>query len=274
MPTIDDEIDALYRGPLDAFTDGRNALAKAAKRPDVKALAKPSLPAWAVNQLYWHQRPVLDRLLAASTAVRAQHQRMLAGEPADVRTAEQTHREALREAVTAAKDVLSAAHQAATPATLESIRETLQALPSPEANGRLVRPLSPQGLEALAGLVLAARPGPIAMPLPVPVPKLPAASTTTAASAKTPAASARDEVARERAAAKARAEAEKAAREKAARRKAAEAAVARARTALEKADEAVLQAERDLATRQAERVAARETLKRAQREAEELSFGR
>ena len=44
--------------------------------------------------------------------------------------------------------------------------------------------------------------------------------------------------------------------------------------ALAEADAAVEQAERDLATRQARRVAAREAVKRAQRQVEELSFGR
>ena len=157
MADTDTAIDELYRGPLDAFTDARNALAKAAKRSDVKALAKPSLPAWAVNQLYWHHRQVLDRLVAASEAVRAAHQRVLAGESSDLAGTDQAHREALREAAAAAKGVLTAGGHAVTPGTLDAIRDTLQALPSPEANGRLTRPLSPRGLEALAGLVFAAR---------------------------------------------------------------------------------------------------------------------
>lgn len=63
----------------------------------------------------------------------------------------------LREAVAAAKDVLTAGGHALTPSTLDAVRDTLSALPSPEANGRLTRPLAPRGLEALAGLVLAAR---------------------------------------------------------------------------------------------------------------------
>ncbi len=253
MSDLDDEIDRLYQGPLEGFTDRRNALAKAFKRPDVKALAKPSVPAWAVNQLFWHQRPVLDRVVTASMALLAEHRQTLAGKPSDVRTAEGSHRDALRAALAAARDLLAAAHQPATPATLEAVRQTLQALPSPEANGRLVRPLAPQGLEALTGLVLAARPGP-----------------TTLTRVPPPAA----RVGGEAPGARERAEAEKAARERAKRRAAADAAVTAARKALAAADAAVEQAERDLANRQVERVAARDTLKRAQREAEELSFGR
>ena len=262
MADLDSDIDRLYQGPLDAFIDARNALAKASKVAAVKALVKPSLPAWAVNQLHWHQRGLVDRLLAASEAVRAEHQRSLAGEKAAIAGAEQTHREVLREAVAAAKDVLTAGGHALTPGTLDAVRDTLSALPSPEANGRLTRPLTPRGLDALAGLVLAARPGPIAAP-GAPAPRPPATPA-----AKPPAAD--DDTARKRQAR----EAEKAAREREARRKTADAALAKARQALAQADEAVERAERDLAARQAERVTARDQLKRAQRLVEELSFGR
>ncbi len=264
MSTIDDDIDRLYQGPLEAFTDQRNALAKAAKRPDVKTLAKPSVPAWAVNQLYWHERKVIDRLVAASEALLVEHRRRLAGEAAEIGDAEQAHREALRDAVAAARERLTAGGQATAPATLEAVRRTLQALPSPEASGRLVRPLAPQGLEALAGLVMKARPGPI------PAPKPPPGRTVTPLAVAPRAATADDAAARKR---QARA-AEKAARERAVRRGAAEKALAAARDALAHADEAVEVAERDLAARQADRVAARDALKRAQRLVEELSFGR
>lgn len=260
MADLDADIDQLYRGPLDAFVDARNALAKATKVAAVKALAKPSLPAWAVNQLHWHERALVDRLVAASEAVRAEHQRALAGEKASIAGAEQAHREVLREAVAAAKSVLTAGGHAVAPATLDAVRDTLSALPSPEANGRLVKPLTPRGLDALAGLVLAARPGPIAAP-DAPAPRAPAAR---------PVAAAADDAARKRQAR----EAEKAAKEREARRKAAEAALAKARQALADADAAAEQAERDLAARQVERTTAREAFKQAQRLVEELSFGR
>ncbi len=261
MADLDTDIDQLYQGPLDAFIDARNALAKATKVAAVKALVKPSLPAWAVNQLHWHRRALVDRLVAASESVRTEHQRALAGEKASIAGAEQAHREVLREAVAAAKDVLTSGGHAVAPATLDAVRDTLSALPAPEANGRLVKPLTPRGLDALAGLVLAARPGPIAAP-DVPAPRVPAA--------RPGAGTAADDAARARQAR----EAEKAAREREARRKNAEAALAKARQALADADAAVDQAERDLVARQAERVTAREGLKRAQRLVEELSFGR
>lgn len=265
MADLDSDIDRLYQGPLEGFIDARNALAKSTKVAAVKALVKPGLPAWAVNQLHWHHRPLIEKLVAAADAVRAEHQRTLAGERASIAGAEQAHREVLRDAVAAAKDVLTASGHAVTPATLDAVRDTLSALPAPEANGRLTKPLLPRGLDALAGLLLAARPGPIAVPAAV-APPAPARTATIA----TAAAGVDHEAERRR---KAR-EADKAAREREARRKSAEAALDKARLALADADEAVVQAERDLATRQAARVKAREALKQAQRLVEELSFGR
>ena len=155
MADIETEIDALYQGPLDAFTDARNALAKTAKRPDVKALQKPSLAAWVVNQLHWHHRAALDRLGTAAEAVRKEHGKALSGRPADVRAAEQAHREVVRAVLTDARAVLTEGGHPITQATLDAVRDTLQALPSPEANGRLARPLAPKGFEALAGFTVA-----------------------------------------------------------------------------------------------------------------------
>ena len=66
MPSLDDEIDALYRLPLAEFVAARNALARRAgdRAAAVKGLARPATAAWAVNQLYWRRRGVFD----ASTA--------------------------------------------------------------------------------------------------------------------------------------------------------------------------------------------------------------
>lgn len=287
MSDLDDDIDRLYQGPLDAFTDARNALAKTAKRPEVKALVKPSLPAWAVNQLHWQHRALVDRLEAASEAVRAAHQQALAGGKADIAAAEQAHREVRREATAAAKEVLTRAGHPATPATLQAIRETLSALPSPEATGRLTKPLAARGLEALAGLVLAARvPGPVATRAPS------APATPTPKAAPTPKAGTAPKVtpSRPTAVAPARAPVDDAARaaaqhereqaraqalkEREASRREAEAALAAARAALADADAAVAQAEQDLASHQSARIAARDSVKKAQRLVEELSFGR
>src|SRR5437879_13872993 len=86
-------VDALYGEPLDTFIAARNALAKAlvqaADREGaavVKALRKPSVAAWALNQLS-HTRPAeVERLLAAGAEPRhPPHDAPPGGGPARVR---------------------------------------------------------------------------------------------------------------------------------------------------------------------------------------------
>lgn len=148
------EIDALYKAPLAGFTAARNALAKSrgAAGAAIKALEKPSLPAWAVNQIYWSDRPTWDALVAASLVVRRAHVDVISGRPADVAAAEAAHTAALRSAVQSAKRAVEAAGDKATPATIEAITETLQALPSDEPPGRLTRALKPLGFAALLAM--------------------------------------------------------------------------------------------------------------------------
>lgn len=156
MADIDAAIDGLYQRPLDQFTPARNALAKELKRPTIKDLEKPTVAAWAVNQLYWHQRTTWDRLLAASERLRAEHRKLLAGKSSDIRDAEKAHRESIRAALETIKRLLTTDRQATTPATLTSVQETLEALPAADAPGRLTRPLKPMGFEALAGVTVRA----------------------------------------------------------------------------------------------------------------------
>ncbi|MDQ5822178.1 MAG: hypothetical protein M3540_12125, partial [Actinomycetota bacterium] len=70
---VDAELDRLYGLPLDEFTKARNDLSARLKKAgatdaaaEVKALPKPSVPAWAVNQLArTRQREVRALLVAA-----------------------------------------------------------------------------------------------------------------------------------------------------------------------------------------------------------------
>jgi hypothetical protein len=158
MATIDADIDALYAGALAAFTSARNALAKRAgdRAAEVRALAKPNAAAWAVNQLYWHKRPLFDALAKASQAKRDAVVRQLGGTSADAGAAETRHRAALDTALDAAVAFLKSAGDAATPATVDAIRHTLDAVPSPEVNGRLTRPLESIGFSVLSGLMASA----------------------------------------------------------------------------------------------------------------------
>ena len=66
----DSPLDRLYQLPLSEFVSARNALAKESgtDSAEIRSLPKPSLPAWAVNQLYWRRRDVYDDLIAAALA--------------------------------------------------------------------------------------------------------------------------------------------------------------------------------------------------------------
>jgi hypothetical protein len=230
----DEEIDRLYQLPLDEFTPARNALAKAHGKSDtsIKDLQKPSVPAWAVNQLFWRERAVYDRLIQAAERLRDAHRKMLAGKPTDLREAEAAHRDAVRAANDRTRALIAEGGQALTPATLAAVTETLQALPAADPPGRLTRPLKPLGFEALSGVSLR----------PSALKSIPPRESAKPAS-KQDAAAAKREAAREAAAAKREAEAakreaaEQKARERemeAARRKA-EATLARAQAAYDKA---------------------------------------
>jgi len=155
MSQLDEEVDRLYQLPAGEFVAARNALAKRAGpgAEAIKSLQKPNMPAWAVNQLFWTRRKAFDRLMDAAKKLRAAHSQMLSGKQADVAAAEAAHREAMKEATAGVREILSAAGDPATSATMNAVAETLEALPGPEQPGRLVRPLKPRGFEALAGIV-------------------------------------------------------------------------------------------------------------------------
>ncbi len=115
------DIDALYQGPLSEFTAGRNALEKRVKaeqgkeaRAAIKALEKPSVSAWAVNQLYWRYRGEFDRLLRTGDDLRASQQKRMAGRDVDVNAAIDARREALSKLMGRAAAILE---EGAPPAT-------------------------------------------------------------------------------------------------------------------------------------------------------------
>src|ERR1041385_4697755 len=97
---IQSEIDALFELSLADFTAARNVLAARLKqdgRPDdaarVKALQKPPISAWAVNQLYWRHREAFDRLLATGEHFRKAQASQLSGEAVDLRESRDARRE-------------------------------------------------------------------------------------------------------------------------------------------------------------------------------------
>ena len=161
--SLDAKIDDLYRQPLDTFTESRNALAKTLSGADakrVRALAKPTVVPWAVNQVYWQARPAYDKVIKSGERLRAAQIASLEGRRgADVREAGETHRRALADAVKEAER-LAASSGAKPPAdALMRTFETLSlASGSTEPPGRLTKPLQPSGFEALAGVEVKARP--------------------------------------------------------------------------------------------------------------------
>lgn len=153
---LEDEIDRLYQLPLAEFTPARNLLVKqfrGADRSRVRTLQKPNTAAWAVNQLYWRQRRVYDRLIETAERWRKAHRALLAGKSADLPETEASHREAVRDAAQKVREILNAAGDPITDATMTAVSETLDALPPVEEQpGRLTRPLRRLGFEALAGV--------------------------------------------------------------------------------------------------------------------------
>ena len=123
---VDQAAELLYGLPLDEFTTARNAAAKElrdrglkAEAEEVKAFAKPTVPAWAVNQLGRRRHADLDELLDAATAAR---EAQLGGGP-DAREAIKRLRDALDGLVDAARDELGGK---ASEAVLGKVRQTLE----------------------------------------------------------------------------------------------------------------------------------------------------
>lgn len=155
MASLEREIDQLYQRPLAEFTAARKDLAKreSQHRAAINRLPKPNVAAWAVNQVYWTERKTYDALVTASERLRAAQAAMLKGGSSNVAPAEAAHAKALKAASQSVREVLHGAGEAASPATMNAVHETLQALPGNEPAGRLTRPLKPLGFEALSGLL-------------------------------------------------------------------------------------------------------------------------
>jgi hypothetical protein len=238
MPSVDAEIDELYKAPLQQFVQLRTALAKRLTGADaqrVKALPKPTVVPWAVNQLYWSARPLYERLTKSGARLRAAQIAGLEGRAADVRQATEAHRQALAEAV---KQASSLASRAGAHPDADALTQTLEALSltsNVEAPGRLTKPLQPAGFEALAGVDV--RPAPPSKSVsPVPPKGHTRSSEPTAEERRR----ARLEAAAERRQAETIREAENALKK-------AQAAEARAREAWERTRDEVEKAERELA---------------------------
>ncbi len=121
--TFEDARRALYQPPLTEFVKERTRLANELRTADKKAGAKlrqlprPSVSAWATNQLYWHARDVFDAMLVAAKTLRA----------GDL-SATAAHREASATLRQRASAMLTDAGHSATTATLHKVATNLAAI--------------------------------------------------------------------------------------------------------------------------------------------------
>ena len=123
----------------------------------MKALAKPSLAAWAVNQLARKEPMQMRALTTAGERLRkAQSELLEGGGPDELQAALHRQRDVVGALVESAQRILEAAGQAATEATLERVRRTLTAAAADEEGarlvelGRLTKELEPTGFGGLA----------------------------------------------------------------------------------------------------------------------------
>lgn len=126
----------LYGLPLERFTEERNALVKALRKEgrrdeaaQVSELRKPSVAAWAVNQLVRTQRRDVATLFEAGDALREAQRQLLEGhgEADALRDAVEAERSAVDDLARKARGLLSSEGRELTSATLERVSDTLHA---------------------------------------------------------------------------------------------------------------------------------------------------
>ena len=152
-------MDRLYGLPLGEFTKARDTRVKELRSggereaaDHLKQARKPTVAAWAANQLARNERMNVRALLTAGDQLReGQAELMRGGKPDDLRRAEESERRALAALVDAGRAVVDGE------ATLRKLESTLRAAAvEPEARdllerGRLTSDLTPSGF-GLAGM--------------------------------------------------------------------------------------------------------------------------
>jgi len=166
MAKLEDDINELFKAPLTEFITARKALAarlkkngSASEAEGVKALAKPSISAWTVNQLYWKHREEFDELIATAQRLR---KAQTSGKMLNMREALDARREALSRLSDLASAILRDAGNNPSLDTLRRISTTLEALsafasqadgPTP---GRLTHDIDPPGFDSFASFTSSA----------------------------------------------------------------------------------------------------------------------
>jgi hypothetical protein len=164
LAPIDRELDGLFGVSLDEFTRARNELAKRLEADqdrhaeEVRALRKPTVPAWTINQLTRVDRTGIRALLDAGEELRAAQSRLLAGQDARdaAREAAAHERQAVEQLIERARDILKDADRPPTAAVLDRVGTTLRAAAVTDEGrelletGRLTTELEPPGFDAFA----------------------------------------------------------------------------------------------------------------------------
>jgi hypothetical protein len=141
------EAGALFAESLENFTAARDALAKSLAKAgereraaSVKALRKPSVTAWALNQLSRSQPAAVERLLELGAGLRAaQRDALEGGDPDQLRDARRAHDAEVEGLADAAGDLLTAAGRSPGPAARARLVSTLQAAASDDDARELLR---------------------------------------------------------------------------------------------------------------------------------------
>jgi hypothetical protein len=172
-----DAEDALYGLPLEEFVPQRDALAKRLRNDGdregaarVKALRKPTVAAWAVNQVVRTQGAALRELDAAGLALREAQAELLSGKGsgADLRAAGERERAAVAELVKAARGLLTHSGGSLSESVMRDVGETLHAATFDDDTraavlaGRLDRERTAVGLGGELGVMAAAASAPAA----------------------------------------------------------------------------------------------------------------
>lgn len=158
--SLEEELDRLYALPLNDFTAARDELAKRLRAEgerdladEVKALRKPSVSVWLVNQLAREREMDVKRLLKAGEAL-GKAQASAKGF-AEARSDEQHALERLAAAAREAGVGPQAADRAVKTLRAASLTDEGRDLLK---RGRLTEELEPPGFEALAGMPAPKRP--------------------------------------------------------------------------------------------------------------------
>jgi len=158
------DVDRLYSLPLDEFTRERDELARRLRKDGaadaaaaVGALKKPSVAAWAVNQVQRDRPDEVRQLIEVTEELHRVYEKLAsAGARERVEEAAQMQRGLIRSLVRCAAQLLEAGGHAASDATLGKVADTLRAAALDDevreqlAHGRVVKEQRAAGLGPLA----------------------------------------------------------------------------------------------------------------------------